>query len=369
MKYIESTIRDKLIDQLDIFGEELTFLKKEKFLPNDKGTRGFVDLLASDSMNRFVIIELKRSRGASREAIHEVLKYIEGIKENKSLKNNEIIAYIVSTEWDELLVPFSSFVKDVSYSVRGYKLVVDIDLNPIYVTRVEPLNIKNERILSNLHSIALYTEEQNLKKGIESYINSFSKKKITDYVLLILKANKNLYSYTGFSKNEISEWKKIFKEYKYLIYSSVQTMTDEEYWSIIKTDKSLYEEVNEYVNDWSDKDISINLHLYAVEDCEPRPFFDYYEISYPAKLATKLLKEEKWEIQNIIRSGGLKNNNLLTDETILQELTGSDGLDRIRYFKKFNSKNSSILKKIKEEVSICLEFNPYWLSGVIKAIE
>ena len=48
---------------------------------------------AKDSQNRYVLIELKRSDAVARQVIHEVLKYIEGIKENKSLKNDELVAY------------------------------------------------------------------------------------------------------------------------------------------------------------------------------------------------------------------------------------------------------------------------------------
>lgn len=75
MERIEEKIRDKLALCLYILDDGLTLLEKEAFLPNNEGTRGFVDILAKDSLNRYLLIELKRSKAASREAIHEVLKY------------------------------------------------------------------------------------------------------------------------------------------------------------------------------------------------------------------------------------------------------------------------------------------------------
>lgn len=135
MNRVENIIRDKLAEKLNLFESELSLISVEKYLKNSRGTKGFVDILAKDNLNRFVLIELKRSNAASREALHEVIKYFEGIKEEKSLKDNEIIVYIVSTEWKELRVPFSRFVNDVSFNVEGYFLEIDEDNNPMHIKK------------------------------------------------------------------------------------------------------------------------------------------------------------------------------------------------------------------------------------------
>lgn len=46
MERAEERIREKLSLKLEIFGNGLSLIKQEFFLPNQKGTRGFVDLLA-----------------------------------------------------------------------------------------------------------------------------------------------------------------------------------------------------------------------------------------------------------------------------------------------------------------------------------
>ena len=89
--------------------------------PNELGTRGFIDLFARDTHGHFVLIELKRSASSSRDAIHEVLKYVEGVKAYLGARDHEIRVFIVSTDWTELLVPFSRFVAHSTISVRRLK--------------------------------------------------------------------------------------------------------------------------------------------------------------------------------------------------------------------------------------------------------
>lgn len=176
MENIEDKIRDKLVHKLDIIDDNLELIKKENFLPNQQGTNGFIDILAKDSQGRYVIIELKRSKASSREALHEILKYIEGLKQNKSLKDDEIRVIIISTEWEELLVPFSSFIKTIKIKVDGYLLEVDEQLNPKSAKIVEPLKLNNDRLLSDIHSMHLYKNNDNLQKGILSHKDVLNKK-------------------------------------------------------------------------------------------------------------------------------------------------------------------------------------------------
>lgn len=384
MERVEEKIREKLAKRLDMFGTELTLLNQEAFLPNKKGTRGFVDILASDSHRRYVLIELKRSKAASRETIHEVFKYIEGIKENKSLKNDEIIAYIVSTEWDELLIPFSSLVAQASYEVKGFKLIVDEELNPIDITIVEPLKLENERFISDQHAICLYTDQSNLTRGIESHIACFKEKGIEDYVLLILEAHPDFYEYSlratakGFEdiasefdekpSKTYEDLQKIMPDYKYIVYSAVQVMSEEEYWEIIRRDLDQYNEMVEISEDMGDEELLHTLHEYAVENSNPRPHKEYYEIGYPAKLRNKLLEDEGWEIIEIIRNGKIKENELLADEVLVNELAGDRGINKQVYTKDFDPNNKSSLEQIRKDVNKCLIDNEIWLGGIEKAI-
>ncbi len=385
MERVEEKIREKLSKKLDIFEEDLQLLTQEAFLRNKKGTRGFVDILASDSQDRVVLIELKRSKAASREAIHEIFKYIEGIKENRSLKSDEIVAYIVSTEWDELLIPFSSFFAQVDYEVKGFLLNVDSKLNPISIERIAPLDINNERFISDIHAARLYKDENSLSKGINSHISCFKRKCIDDYVLLILKAHPDLYEYSlrsiakgledvasqfgGAPLKTYDELKKVMPSYEYMIYSAVQVMSEEQYWTIVKSDQDQYDELVEICEDMESEELLHTLHEYAVENTEPTPYQDRYEIGYPAKLRTQFLEGQGWEIIDLIRGGKLKKNDLLSDEILVGELSGDSGTNKQVYSKDFNSNNKAALKQIIKDVHKCLVDNEIWLVGVEKAID
>lgn len=384
MEKVEEKIREKLARRLDLFDDGLELLGQEAFLPNKKGTRGFVDILASDSHRRFVLIELKRSKAASREAIHEVFKYIEGVKENKSLKNDEIVAYIVSTEWDELLIPFSSLVSQAEYEVKGFSLSVDGELNPIAIVPVTPLTIENERFIADQHAICLYTDENSLKRGVKSHADCFRKKGITDYVLLVLRAHPEFHEcnlratarglediasqFGGEPSKTYDDLKEIMPEYGYMIYSAAQVMNENRYWQIITNDQDQYNEMLEIAENMDSEELLHTLHEYAVENTEPRPYQEHYDIGYPAKLRTKILENEGWTIIEVIRNGKLKENELLTDDAIVNELAGDSGTNKQVYSKNFSSNNKASLDQIVKEVNKCLVENEIWLAGIEKAI-
>ena len=384
MENIEEKIREKLARNLDIFDSGLELIDQEAFLPNKNGTRGFVDILAVDSERRYVLIELKRSKAASREAVHEVFKYIEGLKENKSLKNDEMVAYIVSTEWDELLVPFSSLVSQVDYEVKGFLLSVDNELNPIAVKAVPPLELQNERFISDQHDVRLYKDENSLKKGIKSHADCFGVKGIKDYVLLVLKAHPDFHEYSlratakglediaskfgGEPSKTYADLKKSMPKFEYMIYSAVQVMSEDEYWGVIKNDQEQYEEALEIVENMDKEELLRTLHEYAVQNAEPWPYQEHCEIGYPAKLRTKILESEGWSIVEVIRSGKLKGNELLSDDSIINELSGDGGANKQVYTKNFHSSNKSSINQIIKDVNRCLIENEIWLAGIEKAI-
>jgi len=77
---LEAELRDLLATQIHVLESGLVLVDKEKYIPNTLGTRSFIDLLARDTDNKWVLIEVKRSDAAAREAIHEIYKYVEGVK-------------------------------------------------------------------------------------------------------------------------------------------------------------------------------------------------------------------------------------------------------------------------------------------------
>lgn len=123
-KYTESEIRDIIADNLQCIEPGMVLIDTEHYLPNYKGTKGFVDILAKDCKDHLTVIEVKKSNSTAREAIHEVFKYLEGVKINKGLRDDEIRLLILSTEWDELLIPFSSLCQNSTVNIEGYRIQV-----------------------------------------------------------------------------------------------------------------------------------------------------------------------------------------------------------------------------------------------------
>jgi len=118
----EQHIRDHLATDLDILEPGLTLIRTNYPLPNAYGTRGFVDILARDADGALVVIEVKRSNSTAREAVHEVVKYVALLRQEQGVNPADVRAVIVSTEWAELLVPFSNLKREWGNEIRGYHL-------------------------------------------------------------------------------------------------------------------------------------------------------------------------------------------------------------------------------------------------------
>lgn len=382
---VESRIRDNLINSLDFIEEGLIFLEKEKYLPHSLGTRGFVDIYAQDVQGNHVLIELKRSNSACREALHEVLKYIEAVKENLGANDDEIRVIIVSTEWDELIVPYSAFVKQVLLYVQGYQLEVDDDCKPIRANLIEPLKLNTSRLFSPHHSMHFYTSQANLQKGIQSHIASMKTKGLKDYVLLIFEAGPDFHRLEieqtyqlgvemaqsmGLEKplHTLEELQSKMPEYRYMIYLAAQQLNVERYLELLANNQETLQEVLEVIKDYETDEEKLstceNNLLYSL----PEIYREYTAVSYPAKLIN-LLEDPNWKLLEIRRIGVIARNTLLSDETILSELEGDSGITHQRYRKQFDSANLVRFAAIKQGVRLCLKDNPVWLSDVLQIID
>lgn len=380
----ESNIRDLLVNQLDCLEPELQFLEKEKYLPSDIGTNSFIDLVARDANNNWVVIELKRSDSASRQAIHEVLKYVEAIKGHLGVRDDEIRTFIVSTVWDELLLPFSKFCSETSLDVTGF--LIDIS-NPDNLTsqKVSPLKITAGRALSPWHELNLYTDKENLQRGVESYVQANSSKGFDDYVLVVLEAppghHERALSATreGLENihrqfrdevdyDEIDARLEKMEEYKYILYFvpcllSKETCID----ALQRTDEDI-EELLEILEGMEEEEAlcTVHEHLFAAG---PKTYKQHFEIGYPAKFKERLLENEGWTLVEIKRYGSLARNQLLTDETIISEICGETGSSGQRFKRRISTASKSQLSMARSEIADCLSGNPIWRSNILEHLK
>jgi hypothetical protein len=384
-KRLEDTIRDYLVEDISLLGKDLAVIDKEKYVPNDLGTKGFIDILAKDTRGNFVIIELKRSEASSREAIHEVFKYVEGIKRQQLANDGEIRVIVVSTEWDELRVPFSAFARQVNYTVEGLHLEIAPDGRPLKVFPEPPLPTM-KRVISPKHSICMYTTEEQLQSGIKSYETVYPSKGIRDFLLVILDAPADYHERAKAtfaaglesisrqfpdSPVDISGFLKRLPTYGHMIYSAILRLSKEDYLFLLRTDEAVYQEVLEYI---ADPGLSEEYVLHILEDhllhaVEPNPLCEHYEGGNPNKFSTDVLDNGGWTIREVRRHGRLQDNKVLTDEQLLHELRGRQGIQNQMYTAECHSSHKARLHEIYTEALGTLIDVPIWQHHVKFALE
>ena len=377
----EAALRDLLASQITALEEGLVVLNTEEYIPSRIGTRSFIDILAKDRRGRWVLIELKRSDAASREAIHEIYKYVEAVKGHLGTRDDEIRAIIVSTEWKELLVPFSRFVQDTSISVSGARISVGGLDRSITTEFIQPLEVKSGRVLSPWHEISLYTSEGRLAEGIASYDASCKAKGINDYVMVEMKAPEGFYEASvlataaslhgirgaagDLTEAEIVNLARKMGRLENMIYFVPQLQTAEEYLEMIRVDPEQYEEAKEFSEYIEGDELLCSLQGYAL-GASPNVDRDHFEIGYPAKFRSTLLVDEAWSITKLHRRGALARNTVLTDETILGEIEGDAGTSGQGLKRAIRLSDKAEFAQLLKDVDEALPNNPVW-AGMVRA--
>lgn len=166
----EDNLRDQLVARLDLIEYGLHHPTTEYHLPNDHGTRGRVDILARDRHGRLVVIEVKRSKKATREALHEVGKYMELLSRAEGYTADRIRAIIASTIWDELSVPFSEAVRRSEQRLDGYRLICDELGQLIDAQREQPLRQLHQYGMAYGHVLFRYRTEKSRELGWQTLV-------------------------------------------------------------------------------------------------------------------------------------------------------------------------------------------------------
>ena len=381
---LEATLRDFLAIQISVLGTDLEIVKIEQYLPSNIGTRSFVDILAKDGRGRWVLIELKRSGASSREAIHEIYKYAEAIKSHLGARDDEVRAIIVSTEWKELLVPFSRFSYDTSISVTGVKLLVDEASGTLGAEIVEPLPVNAGRVLSPWHEISLYLSESRLAEGFASYDASCKAKGITDYVMVQLRAAPDFHERAVYAtaqnlnvireipreptQEDLADVAGRMERFDHMIYFVPQLLSAEEYLRMIAADPASYEEAKDFSQSMEGDELLCSLQEYALY-ATPRVDRDYFEIGYPAKFKNKIIETEGWTVECLHRRGSFARNLALSDDIILGEVAGEAGTSGQRLKRSISLADRAEVSQIMKDVKECLPNNPVWASMIRTQLE
>ena len=253
----ESALRDLIAQKISQLKPGLTLLQKEQYIPGEHGTKSFIDLYARDEKGRHVLIELKRSNTAARQALHEVSKYVEQVKQHFGAKDSEIFAIIASTEWGELLLPFSRFCEDAGFSIEKIQIDVTEDYSDCQARPISPLATIRGRLIAPWHHIYWYTDKDALQRGIAAIEGAYSAKGIDDYVIVsfYLPDPSPPEERRAALLSEVANMLKVPQAslfaslasfspptYEYMAYAAVQMLPDETCLQIISCDEALFEE-------------------------------------------------------------------------------------------------------------------------------
>lgn len=372
----ESDLRDLLALDITALEPGLVLRDKEKFIPNDLGTRGFIDLYATDTDGNHVLIELKRSDASAREAIHEVHKYVEGVKAHLGARESEIRVVIASTTWRELLVPFSRLMADTSLALRG--LEVELRGDGLHFAEVTPLKFSLGRFIAPWADLRWFESEADLENAIALIAQCYRERDIVDYVILVMDVAEGLIekqeeastaqlSSLLHSLGQSSDKKVQLPNYKFVIYVAIQLLEEDQYLRILRKDKEKFNEIKDYIEDLEGEERLCTLHE-RVLDLNIHPNGGYLEIGYPAKLSS-YLNSDGLIFNRLLRFGSFARNESLTDETITSELKGESGSSGQRLKKSFSVSNRAHMNSTREEVRGCLVNNPVWLRHILNGLE
>jgi hypothetical protein len=349
-KRTENEIRDHLSEHLGLIEEGLTLIDKEVVLHNDKGAKGFLDIFARTADGKFLIIEVKRSDGAAREAIQELVKYIALLKQNMLVKYAEVRLMVASTEWRELIVPFSEFVRSAPYDCRGLRLVLGPDG---FTERAESMELAPEehpRRLSRRQYIWGFDNETQARIGIPIIAAHMREMGLRDFVILLLAIS------AGSDPD------------KRFLYFAQQELSFESYMSHIRRRLSIEDlaEFEAWLDDLTEMEDKVGEAAYKIwqEDGEL-----YRKLKYSSAEIAAPEKARAWFAPNTLVSAevfrfGRFEDDHITDEIIKAEILGEEGSSFYHVDISANLSSRPEMAALLAAADNLLDLNPAWRTAI-----
>jgi len=200
----EDQIRDYLIENLDLIEPGLKSLGKEHHLKNPNGSDGFLDIFAVGPRGEYVIIEIKRTRNASRDAVHELIKYAALLRHKFLLKEREYRFILLSADWEDLRVPFSEWMQNCSYDVSAGRIVLATE-NLVRVEKVEAVPRNLNRRFCRRHYLWQFKFRSDIDRAIPLVASHMSASGIDDFILICSKEQAVEMHYLYFAQQQNSK--------------------------------------------------------------------------------------------------------------------------------------------------------------------
>ena len=342
----EADLRDFLSANLDLIERGLTLLKTEFKLPNKVGAKGSVDILARDQHGHLVIIELKISNKSARSAIHEIFKYVTLVRDAAGFPDRKIRCIIVSTEWHELLVPFSTFSRCVRYPVKGLRLYLEAGL-PSRVECVLPVPEPEDLDLcptADLLVYGLYGDKGPAQRdeAIVELQARAAELGIEDYCLTTFD-NPSNEGYAATSAIGVSIAR--------LAPDKAGALSQHPGFNLeLFRDEDADADAGEY--DWAHEEAALALWVEGV-------FRSDIELFHSQKIV-RMLKDEGWTMGRIVRGGRFSSEALIPDDELRSRLLGLDGSSWLSYSSSSSPRLDASWDHFVAAAGRCLRGNSAW---------
>jgi hypothetical protein len=334
----EARIRDELSKRLDVLEPGLALRSVEFRLPNRHGASGSIDILATDRFSATVIIEIKKSNQTARQALHELHKYVALIKSDHGLRDSQVRCILVSTEWHELLIPFSEFSRIAPWTVEGYRLFLTATGLPDSVEKVIPVASQGEMRLCPEHKVYLFRDHARRDEALPVSVKLLSEYNLPEYLLLKLDIRQRrcegtcdfaLYlivpEFASDERERTREWL-AQTNWKHGLDEPVRYLEEQ----------LVIAEVTDALFDW----------------CDER------EIGYPEKLATICLT---WDVAALTRGGPrLASKAIFSDEHLLRWAKGLEGRNAFHFEMIATPSRRLSWMEAKDNAEYCLRGNEGW---------
>jgi hypothetical protein len=347
----ESYIRDALLSDLSVIEPGLVPVAREYYLRNTSGAAGFLDIFAKDGNGRLVIIEIKKTDSAAREAIQELFKYAALLRQNLLIRDVEYRMLLLSVQWHELLTPFSEFAIHSPYAISAGRINLTDSGTIASVERVEPALPSAQRRFSTRHFLWRFPTAKSATVAVGLISAHMQHCGLSDFVLVRSQSNDTRIRdahFIYFAQQQLS-----LGEY----LSRIQTQIDaEEFSEFLDGIKDLTEE-EDRISEAADQ-----VWLHGYEELFDQLDADHSEISHPEKASHWFADGAQRNVQ-IERFGRFKSPEV-SDSTILSELVGHDGTSDIHLRAKASTSSPPEVAALRAAIDNVFFFNPEWKAAV-----
>ncbi|MFH1468345.1 MAG: endonuclease NucS domain-containing protein [Pseudomonadota bacterium] len=336
---LEHRIRDQLAENLDLIGPGLSLIDTEYPVKNALGAGGKIDILARDHTGMLVVIEVKRSDQTARTALHELHKYTALLGTDEGHAPHQIRCVLASTDWHELLVPFSEYKRHSPFHMDGLFLELDGDSQVAGTRPVEPVPGAEPRRFCP-HHLVLFVEGDERDSLVDIVAKAMEDMAVSEFFMAKLDV-----------RDEYRELR-VHRHALYVVLDALPAELDDRTWMAIKNAQLSVEELDE----WEEEQVVLHALWEQVHHLVRET-----EWQGPPALAEML---NSWDLVKVNRFGRHATSAAtLPDLELLAEACGvRDGSQRL-FLRAASTRIPPAWDAAKEALFKCLDDNRVWFEG------